>query len=73
MKKIFKLENLDCANCAAKIERKISKIGGVENASVNFLTQKISFECDDGKYDEILNSVLKAVSSVEPDCKVIVK
>lgn len=73
MKKIYKLENLDCANCAAKIEKKISKIDGVKSAYVNFLTQKIMFECDDERYDDILDSVLKAVSSVEPDCKVIVK
>ena len=46
MKKIIKLENLDCANCATKMENAINKVEGVENATVNFMTQKIKLELE---------------------------
>ncbi len=73
MRNTFKLQNLDCANCAAKIERKISKLNGVQNVSVNFLVQKLTLECSDDMYGEVLSVLQKTVSSVEPDCKVIIK
>lgn len=73
MKKTFKFQDLDCANCAAKIERKISKIQGVNNVSVNFMTQKLVLDANDDVFDTVFKSALKIVSTVEPDCKVIVK
>lgn len=73
MKKTFKIQDLDCANCAAKIERKISKIQGVNNVSVNFMTQKLVLDANDDVFDTVFKSALKIVSEVEPDCKVIVK
>ena len=71
MKKKFKLEDLDCANCAAKMEEAIKEIPGVINASVNFLAQKMMIEVDDDQFDAIVEKAVKCISNVEPDCKVI--
>ncbi|MCX4362865.1 MAG: heavy metal-associated domain-containing protein [Clostridia bacterium] len=71
MKKIFKLEDLDCANCAAKMERNIAKIDGVTQINVNFLTQRMTIEADDARFDEIMEQVVKTCKKVEPDCKII--
>lgn len=73
MKKAFKLEELDCANCAAKMERKISKLDGVKSVSVNFMTQKMTLEADDEKFDSVLEKASALISKIEPDCKVIIK
>ena len=69
MKKTYKCE-VDCANCAAKMEEAIKKIDGVTNARVNFMTQKLTLEADDAKYDEILDAAVKACKKVEPDCEI---
>ena len=71
MKKKFNLDNLDCANCAAKMEAAIKKLDGVIDASVNFLTQKMSITADDDRFDEIMQEVVKCIKKVEPDCSVI--
>lgn len=71
MKKKFKLENLDCANCAAKMENAIKKIDGVTDASVSFMTQKLVIEADDEKFDDIMQKVTVACKKVEPDCKIL--
>lgn len=71
MKKIFKLEDLDCANCAAKMERNIAKIDGIMQINVNFLTQRMTIEADDARFDEIMEQVVKTCKKVEPDCKII--
>ena len=68
MKKTYKLEDLDCANCAAKMEHAIKKIDGVTNASVSFLTQKMTVETDGDSLDEIMKEVVKVCKKVEPDC-----
>lgn len=73
MKKIFKLEDLDCANCAAKMETAIAKVDGVESVSVNFFTQKLTLETADGDFDEVLKKVVKTAKKDEPDCKIILK
>lgn len=67
MKKSFKLENLDCANCAAKMEAAINKIDGV-SATISFMTQRLTIETTDEKFDECLDLAQKAISKVEPDC-----
>ncbi len=72
MKKVFELEDLDCANCARKMQEAIAKIDGVTNVSVNFLSQKMTLEADDDKFDAILKEAIKAIKKVEPDCTVIV-
>lgn len=71
MKKIYRLEDLDCANCAAKMERNILKIDGVQSASVSFMTQKLTIEADDGNFEDIMQKVVKVCKKVEPDCKII--
>ena len=70
MKKTYLLEGLCCANCAAKIERGVSDIDGVTEASVNFLTTKLTFEADDIRLDEIVKKAKKIVKKVEPDVEI---
>ena len=71
MKKKFKLEDLDCANCAAKMEEAIKKIEGVNDANVSFLAQKMTIDADDGQFDEIMKKVVKVCEKVEPDCRIL--
>lgn len=73
MKKTFKMVDLDCANCAAKMEEAIKKIDGVTNASVNFMTQKMTIEADDAKFDAVVKEAVKVCKKVEPDCEIVVK
>ena len=68
MKKKFKLTDLDCATCAAKMENAIRKIEGVSDASVSFMTQKMTIEADDARFDAIMEEVVKVCRKVEPDC-----
>ena len=70
MKKKFKLIDLDCANCAAKMEEGIKKISGVKDASVSFMTQNLVLEADDDRFDEIMKEVVAVCAKVEPDCKI---
>ena len=71
MKKKFKLDEVDCANCAAKMEDAIRKIDGVKEVSVNFMTQKMTLEAEDESFEAILDEACKAIAKVEPDCEVI--
>lgn len=71
MKKAFKLEDLDCANCAAKMERAIAKIDGVQSVNVSFIAQKMTIEADEEKFEGIMEQVVKTCRKVEPDCKII--
>ena len=71
MKKNFKLEGLDCANCAAKIEKNVKKLDGVKNATVSFFAQKLVLEADDEKFDEIVKEVAALVHRVDPDCTMV--
>lgn len=71
MKKVFKMEDLDCANCAAKMERAISKIDGVVSANVSFMSQRLTIEAEDGRFDAIMKDVVKVCKKVEPDCRII--
>ena len=65
MKKKFKLTDLDCANCAAKMEDAIKKLDGVNDASV---MQKMTIDADDARFDEIMKEVVEVCKKVEPDC-----
>ena len=69
MKKTYKLIDLDCANCAAKLEAAIKKLPGVTDATVSFLTQKMTIEADD--LDAVIKDVVKCIKKVEPDCEVV--
>ncbi|HJB07031.1 MAG TPA: cation transporter [Candidatus Enterocloster faecavium] len=68
MKKKFKLTDLDCANCAAKMEDAIKKIDGVKDANVSFMMQKMTIEADDDRFDQIMDRVVEVCRKVEPDC-----
>ena len=68
MKKKFKLTDLDCANCAAKMEDAIKKLDGVNDASVSFMMQKMTIDADDARFDEIMKEVVEVCKMVEPDC-----
>lgn len=68
MKKRFKFE-VDCANCAAKVEEAVKKIDGVHDATVNFMAQKLVLDADDARFDEILKEVVAVAKKVEPDCE----
>ena len=68
MKKVFELEDLDCANCAAKMERAIAKIEGVSSVSVSFIAQRLSIEAEEEQFEEIMDKVVKVCKKVEPDC-----
>lgn len=68
MKKKFKLQDLDCANCAAKMEDAIKKLDGVNDANVSFMTQKMTIDAEDDKFDDIMKEVVEVCKKVEPDC-----
>ena len=71
MRKTFELEDLDCANCAAKMEEAIKKLPGVKRVSVNFMTQKMILDAEDSQFDEVLKAAVKCIEKVEPDCRVV--
>ena len=68
MKKRFKLTDLDCAHCAAKMEDAINHLDGVNKATVNFLAQKMTVDADDQRFDEIMQEIVSACHKIEPDC-----
>ena len=67
MKKVFRMENVDCANCAAKMEDKISKLDGVNNVSINFMTTKLVIDAEDEKMEGIIDSAKAIIKKIEPD------
>lgn len=73
MKKVFRMEDLDCANCAAKMEDAIRKIEGVTYVSISFMAQRMTLEAPDDGFDEVAKKAAKAVQKVDSDCRVILK
>ncbi len=72
MRKVFKLDEIDCANCAQKLEDAINRVEGVEQARVNFLTQKLTLTTDDdANFDDVLDRVVKLTADLEPDCEIL--
>ena len=69
MKKKFKCE-IDCANCAAQVEEAIRKMDGVTDVKVNFMTQKMTFEAEDERFDELVAEAVKIGKKIEPDFEV---
>lgn len=67
MKSKFKIKGLDCANCAAEIERAIQKVDGIESANISFMTQKMELEYDETRKEEIIQNVKKVIKKEEPD------
>ncbi len=70
MKAVLKLEGLDCANCAAKIENDVGKVPGVQEVSVSFMTQKMTLVADDDRMDAIIEEASRIARKVEGDVKV---
>lgn len=68
MKKRYMIEELCCANCAAKMEEGIRKIEGVNSANVNFLTQKLTLDAEESRLDSILDEAARIIQKIEPDC-----
>ena len=71
MKKSFKLDELDCANCGAKMEDAIKKIEGVVNAKVNFMAQKLTVEAADERFEAIMDEAQRVCHRIEPDCDIV--
>ncbi len=71
MRKVFKLQDLDCANCAAKMEDAIKKLDGVNSASMNFMTQKLVLDVEDGTLDTVLDEAEKICKKIEPDMVIL--
>lgn len=71
MEKVFKLNELDCANCAAKMERAIKKIKGVKNVSVNFMTQKAFIEANEEEFERIIKEADTAVKKIDKEVSII--
>lgn len=71
MRKTFKLDELGCANCGAKMEATIKKIDGVVDAKVTFMTQKLVVEADDARFDEIMDEAQAICRKIEPDCEIV--
>ncbi len=72
MKKVLKLQDLDCAACAQKMEDAIKKLDGVEDAQVSFLMQKLTLTAVDDHFDDLVKQIVKVCKRVEPDCKILV-
>ena len=73
MVKSFKLQDLDCANCAAKMEDAIRRIDGVNSARISFMTQKLVLDADEERFDAVLDEAERACSKIEPDCRILRK
>ncbi len=71
MKKIFRLQDLECAHCAAKMEVAINKIPGVVQATVDFMGQKLVIESGDDDMERVLQEAQKQIKKIEPDCKIL--
>ena len=70
MKKSFKMSDLDCANCAAKMERAIEKIEGVISVNISFMAQKITIEANEDDFENILPKADAACRKVDPACRI---
>ena len=70
MKRVYKLEGLDCADCAAKLERKLAAIEGITSANINFMTLKCTLEAEDEKMNEIIEKAMEIIKVEQPDVEV---
>lgn len=70
MKKVYKVCDLDCANCAMKMENCIKAIDGVNSASVSFMSQRIVLDVDESKSEQIEKEMVRRCRRVEPDCRI---
>lgn len=72
MRKVFKLDEIDCAVCAGKLEDAIKKLDGVKDAKINFLSQKLTLVTDDTDFDTVLSAVVQLTARIEPDCEILI-
>lgn len=70
MKKRYNLSDVDCANCAAKMEEQIGKLPGVNSASISFMAQKLTLDADEDKLDEILKQAEKIIKSIDEEATI---
>ena len=73
MKKSFKVKGIDCANCAAKLEAGISKLPGVDKATVSFMTERLTLEAADVKFEDVLEAAKALTKKLEPDWEIVAK
>ena len=71
MRKSYKLDEIDCANCARELQDGLAKLDGVRDVQVNFMTQKLTLEADDADFDDVLDRVVEYTEDAEPDCEII--
>lgn len=71
MRKSFKLDEIDCANCARKLQDELATLDGVDAVSVNFMTQKLTLTAADERFDEVLERVVALTARIEPDCEIV--
>ena len=71
MKKAFKRDEIDDANCACELQDGLAKLDGVTSVSVNFMTQKLTLEADDAEFESVLQRVIDYTADAEPDCEII--
>lgn len=71
MTKTFKLEELDCANCAAKMETAINNMPEIESAAVSFMTQKLTITTESEITTDLMKKISKVCKRIEPDCRII--
>ena len=71
MRKSFKLDEIDCANCARKLQDELAQLDGVDAVSVNFMTQKLTLSAADDRFDDVLERVVALAARVEPDCEIV--
>ncbi len=71
MRKSFRLDEIDCAVCASKLQDAIARLDGVDSVSVNFMTQKLTLSASDEKFDDVLERVVALAADLEPDCEIV--
>ena len=71
MRKLFRIDEIDCANCARKLQDALARVEGVTSISINFMTQKLTLEAADDQFDAVLDRVIRLASRIEPDCEII--
>lgn len=68
MRKIVRFTGVCCANCAAKLERALEKIDGINCVQLNFMAQRVNFDIDDNKYEEVIKKIKEVTEKVLPEC-----
>ena len=71
MRKVYRMKNLDCANCASKMERAIGKLKGVQSVEISFMAQKLVLEVEEKHLSEILEQAKACVRKVDPNCEIL--